>query len=432
MQEVTVEWLQTIEALKNVDVEELQWFIDNSTHTVLSEGELMFKTGDPITGTFIIVKGRIRIFTTQGNAPRELTIVGVKEITGYLPFSRGTTAFATGQALEETQLMTFPVERMQELIHTHFGLTQALVHVMTTRVRDFTALQQQSEKMMALGKLSAGLAHELNNPAAAIVRGSFSLKKHLQLLPETFKQVISIRMSEEQVDAVNNKMFEVLAKKDQGPLTLMQRTSRENELTDWLEDQQVGNSQEIAENFIDYGITLDDLETFQQLIPAQYLSPVLNWINNNLVTKRMVNDIQEASLRISELVSSVKNFTHMDRGQDMQYADIHSGIRNTLVMLNHKFRKGNINLTEQYDHSLPPVKAYVGELNQVWTNIIDNALDAMETNGKGNLQINTEKNDDYVKVSIIDTGPAYRKILNPGYSIPSLLPRISARVRGSG
>lgn len=213
MQTITANWLQSIEALKDVPEAQLQWLIDNSRHYLLNEGEYLFKTGEPIAGTHFIVNGRIRLYFIQSKGSRDIGYIEAKDISGYLPFSRGVVASAMGEVLRETQVMTFPKERMKELIDHYFELTQALVHVMTARVREFTALQQQNEKMMALGKLSAGLAHELNNPAAAIVRGSGSLKKHLQLQPETFKKVIAIRMTGEQVDAVNNKMFEVLAKK---------------------------------------------------------------------------------------------------------------------------------------------------------------------------------------------------------------------------
>jgi signal transduction histidine kinase len=310
-----------------------------------------------------------------------------------------------GQVVEQMQLMTYPIEKIKDLVTHNYELTQALVHVMTSRVRNFTALQQQNEKMMALGKLSAGLAHELNNPAAAIVRGSASLLKHLQLVPETFKKVISIKMNNEQVDKVNNIMFEVLARKEKPILTLMQRGELEEALSDCLASHAVENSQETAENFIEFGFTCDDVNEIAALVPPEYLSPVLNWINNNLVTEKMVNDIKESSQRIEKLVSSIKNFTHMDRDHGRGYADIHSGIRNTLTMLGYKLKKGNVELVENYDTALPPVNAFVGELNQVWTNLIDNALDAMEVNKKGRLEITTKRDKQYVQVSITDNGP---------------------------
>jgi signal transduction histidine kinase len=405
MQTVTTERLQSIESLKSVPAEQLQWWIDNSRHYELSEGEFLFKSGEPLTGTHVILNGRIKIYVNQNKGVRNIGFFETNDITGYLPFSRGMSFSVNGEVFEAAQVMTFPVERIKELIDHHFELTQALVHIMTSRVRDFTALQQQNEKMMAMGKLSAGLAHELNNPASAIVRGSASLLKHLKLVPDTFKKVISIKMSNEQVDKVNNKMFEVLARKDKPVLTLMQRSALEDKLAECLEGHSVANSHETAENFIEFGFTCDDVNEIASLVPSEHLSPVLNWINNNLVTEKMVNDIQEASQRIEKLVGAVKNFTHMDRGSDKEYFDIHSGITNTLTMLAYKIRKGNIQVVEDYDPSLPPVKALVGELNQVWTNLIDNALDAMEVNNKGRLQIKTKKDREFVEVSIIDDGP---------------------------
>jgi signal transduction histidine kinase len=214
-----------------------------------------------------------------------------------------------------------------------------------------------------------------------------------------------IRVEPRQVDLVSNKLFSILARTEKPRLTLMQRTEKEDEMRDCLEDHGVQNADELAENFIEYGFTCEDMEEFKEYIPAAFVSPVFNWINSNLVTDKMVRDILESSERISDLVNSVKNFTHMDQGKGKEYTDIHSGIRNTLTMLHYRFKKGNIELIEDYDERLPKIKALVGELNQVWTNLIDNALDAMEGNGKGKLEIRTGEERGNVKVSIIDNGP---------------------------
>jgi signal transduction histidine kinase len=276
---------------------------------------------------------------------------------------------------------------------------------MTDRVRNFTALQQQNEKMLALGKLSAGLTHELNNPASAIVRDSESLLKHLQLEPETFKSVIAIRMEPEHVDAVTKKLFRVLSENREVELTLRQRTAKEEELSALFDEMGIDNGTEIAENFVDFGFETNDIVLFKNHVPEQYFSPIFNWINNVLVTERMVQDIGESARRIANLVTSVKNYTHMDRGQDKQYADIRFGIKNTIQMLIYRIKKGNITMVKEFDETLPPVKANIGELNQVWTNLIDNAIDSMEPNGKGTLTIKTERDKEYVQVSIIDDGP---------------------------
>jgi len=405
IEHITATWLQSIESLNEVPLEQLQWFIDNSSVYEIPDGDFLFKAGEPMKGTHVLLEGRIKMYLLQNNEMRDMIYIEKEAIFGYLPFSRGMIAKAMGQAVGNVRLMTLPMSKMREMITNYFELTQALVHIMTTRVRNYTAFQQQNEKMMALGKLSAGLAHELNNPAAAIVRGSTSLKEHLQLEPKSFKDIMAIRMDEREVDIVTQKLFEILGRGEKPRLTLIQRTEKEDAIRDWLDDHQVINSDEVAENFVEYAFTCDDMESFKQHIPDRYLSPVFNWINTNLVTERMVADIQESSQRISNLVKSIKTFTHMDQGKGKEYIDIHTGLRTTLTILDHKIKKGNITVTEQFDETLPKVKAMAGELNQVWTNLIDNAIDAMEVNKKGQLIIRTERDREFVQVTITDDGP---------------------------
>lgn len=405
MQTVTAEWLSSIEVMEGVPIDQLQWLIDNSEHYDLQEGDYFFRTGDPVKGTYIIISGKIRLFMIQQNEMREVSVLQSGDVSGLLPFSRGIKANVSAKVIENGTIILLPVAKFREMISRFYELTGALVHVMTNRVRNFTSLQQQNEKMMALGKLSAGLAHELNNPAAAIVRGSESLVKHLQMEPELFKEVINVRMEAKDVDLINNKLFEILARKDKPKLTLVQRTELEDELRDWLDEKKIDNSDEIAENFLEYGFSCDDMEHFHDHVPDPYLSPILNWINTNLVTERMVQDIQEASQRIFKLIQSVKNFTHMDQGKGKELIDIHTGIANTLTMMQYKLKKANVEVVEEFDPGLPKVMALVGELNQVWTNLIDNAVDAMEESGKGKLIIRTERDHQYARISIIDNGP---------------------------
>jgi len=405
MQTVTPTSLQAIDLLKDVPLEQLQWLIENSTQREVPEGEYLFKEGEPLNNTNFILEGKVKLLLPLKNEIRELIIWEAPYISGYLPFSRGFTSTVIGKVIEKVYVLSLPREKMRELVSRNFELTEALVHIMTTRVRDFTSMQQQNEKMMALGKLSAGLAHELNNPAAAIVRGSSSLSKHLKFVPESFKDVIAIRMEEKEVDLVNARLFEILARKDKPKMTLMERAEREDEIRDCLDDHNIANSAEIAENYLEYGFTCEDLELLMEHIPEKSLSPIFNWINAKLTAERMVKDIQQSSQRISELVTSVKNFTHMDQGKGKQYTDIPSGIKNTLVMMNYKIKKANIEVIEEYDEKLPKILALVGELNQVWTNLIDNAVDAMEPSGKGQLLIRTKKDGDYAEITFTDNGP---------------------------
>jgi len=363
----------------------------------------------------------LRLYILHNREMEEISVLVPGDVSGALPFSRGIKASVNASVLEDTTIMLLPSDKFREMISRFYELTAALVHQMTNRVRNYTSLQQQNEKMMALGKLSAGLAHELNNPAAAIVRGSESLVKHLQLEPELFKDVINVKMEAADVDNITGKLFEILQRKDKPKLTLMQKTEMEDDLRDFLDDNKVENSDEIAENFMEYGFTCDDMEHFREHIPAPYVSSVLNWINTNLVTERMVQDIQEASQRIFRLIQSVKNFTHMDQGKGKELIDIHTGIESTLTMMQYKLKKANIEVVEEYDPKLPRVMALVGELNQVWTNLIDNAVDAMEPQGKGKLIIRTGEDHQFARISIIDNGPGIpedikRSIFDPFFT----------------
>jgi signal transduction histidine kinase len=185
----------------------------------------------------------------------------------------------------------------------------------------------------------------------------------------------------------------------------MERAEKEDAIRDCLDEHNIANSDEIAENYLEYGFTCEDLELLMEHIPEKSLSPIFNWINSKLVAERMVTDIQQASQRISELVNSVKNFTHMDQGRGKEFADIHSGIESTLTMMNYRLKKGNIEVIEEFDKTMPKILALVGELNQVWTNLIDNAVDAMQPAGKGQLRIKTKKDGEYAEITFTDNGP---------------------------
>lgn len=425
MKDISVQDLLAIEVFKEVPENQLQWMIDRSRHYELPEGELMTRPGEPLAGTHVIFSGRVELYRVQNNTKHIISQLLPGTVTGMLPFSRAKIGIAYGVCLEATQVMTFPKELLKELIVSHYELTQALVIVMTSRVREFTELEQQNEKMMALGKLSAGLAHELNNPASAIVRSSASLKEHLLMQPDSFKSLLSIHLSHEEIDLLNDKMVSLLNNTNRPVLSMMKRSEKEDEILDWLDLNNIDGCEDIADNLVEFGVGEADLETLKSKINHTDLSPVLTWINNSLTTERMVADIQEASKRIAELVGSVKTFTHMDRGGEREYVDIHVGIRNTLIMLNYKLKKGNIKVTEDFDLELPPVKAMVGELNQVWTNLIDNAIDALESQPEAELTLITRRDKEFVKVTVCDNCPGVpaeirSKIFDPFFTTKSV------------
>ena len=395
--------LKRIESFDEVPDDQLQWLIAQAHCNTYQEGDTIFKVGDPIDKMYIVLKGSFVIKLEQNG---EFKIIGQMEehsISGALPYSRANLATGIGTATSEVETVELDRAHFIEMIREYHELTAALVHVMSSRIRNFTKMQQQNDKMMALGKLSAGLAHELNNPSAAVVRSAQTLRKHMKSVPENFKVVTAIQMTADQIDAINDLL---LKKIEQGPRhrRLMDKASLEDDMVDWLEDHGFEDGYSLAENFVDYDFSVEDLQSVSKATESKDLVAILSWLNQVLTTEKLVTEIEHASQRINELVNSVKSYTHMDQSSERQEADIHEGIENTLTMLNHKIRKLGVQVVKNYDYDIERPCIYVSEMNQVWTNLLDNALDALEGVESPSIEIRTEQKGEYINVNIIDSG----------------------------
>lgn len=401
MKELTIGDLKIVNEFQHVPDEQLQWLINQGEAIELEKDELLFNVGEPVITCYILLDGKMRICARQSGNQKELRVLDPGQFTGYLPYSRATITPAFCEATKKSRVFKCSKEKLIEGFGTHYQLIEAMVHIMLSRVREFTSIQQQNEKMFALGKLSAGLAHELNNPAAAISRAAALLQTQVSRLPYLFQSIAELRIEPEKVEKISKLIIDKI-NAEPPSLTMMQKANREDELTDWLYDNDLKETD--PEGLVERGFTTSELDVFKDCSTPQHLPVLLEWISNYLVTHKMGEDIRTSSERISTLVGAVKNFTFMDKNSDRQLTDIHSGIRNTLTILNYKLRKGNISVIEHYDDSIPQIKIFPGEMNQVWTNIIDNAIDAMEVNGKGNLTITTTHDDRFLKVTIKDDG----------------------------
>ncbi|WP_338764016.1 ATP-binding protein [Bernardetia sp. ABR2-2B] len=407
-----LEYLKQNPYFQEVPESQLEWLLEEAECQDLEEGEFLFQPNQEITCMYIVLCGRIRLYISQKGQMRQLAIYEPHEITGQLPYSRMTKSSGYGIALEPTKLLCFDKSKFQTLIKENYELTEALVRRMTTRVREFTKNQQMTEKMVSLGKLSAGLAHELNNPASAVVRSAESLQKHLQNTPEQFKDVISIKVTPKQVDEINDFLFEKMnnhqnrdkntSKKTKK--SILQKSNLEDELLDYMEDREVRDAFDLAPTFVEYDFEIKDLEKVEKIVSEVHLSPVLNWICNNLITEKTIQEIKDASERIGHLVQSIKSYTHMDKGTDATQVSIVEGIENTLTLLNHKIKVKKIDVELDFEDNLPKIQGQAGEINQVWTNIIDNALDVLPENGEGKLKIESKNDHDFILTKIIDNG----------------------------
>ena len=399
----TLSTLKSIPLLADVPEKQLEWLIKESTIEKLEKGEYIFRPGQPIENMYVLLEGKLVLQVQQKGQFRDLGNLSVGSITGALPYSRAQNATGYGRVKQNVTLLIFERSKFNDLICENFELTEKLVHMMTNRVREFTRSTLHNEKMMSLGKLSAGLAHELNNPASAVVSNSKSLRNQLSLAAGKFSDLLLLGLSETQVKAIHELVRSRLESGRVQAGSMLERTQQEDEVTDWLDDYEIPQGYLLAETLAEYDISVDDLDDLAETLDQQNIALVLEWIENTLSTEKMADEINFAAGRISQLIASIKSYTHLDRSTEKELVSINSGLQDTISILGHKLKRQNINYQESVGGALPKIKANPGELNQVWTNLIDNAIDAMEQGGK--LEVKAYQEDDSICVEICDDGP---------------------------
>lgn len=426
-----VESLRQFPVFKTIPPEQLNWLVEHAAYMQPGAGDYIFQKGDPIDKMIVVLQGKIVFLLHEEDESGILSEVNEGEITGALPYSRAKEANTAVQSKENTAILCLPKTYFPEMIREHYELTEILVHTMTSRVRQFTHNQEQTEKMEALGKLAAGLTHELNNPAAAVLRSSASLKKQLLSLPGLLQQIsgkksaASLFLQLEELIQSSGK-----GKETASDLSLLEKSAQEDELAEWLTTHQIDKPYDIAENLAAQHISIQDLEPLTEAGDPALLKAGLQCFSLFISIIKLADDIQLSSSRMSELVNAVKAYTHMDKSPERENADIHKGIENTLTILNFKLKRKNIRLKTNFQKDLPAVCVYNGELNQLWTNLIDNALDAMDQDGT--LSISTGKDENWVKINIEDNGKGISKEIQQQIFEPFFTTKKSGKGSGMG
>jgi len=411
MPSVTIEDLKNVVALSDLPDEHLQWILDHSEYREYADGEIIAKYGEPAEIMWISLEGKVTFymyingrqvyyFTFENN-----NVTG--GVGGLMPYSRMKTYPGYSYALGEVKLLRINKKYFAEMELLNPDFIQKLIGYMTERAKAFATTQLQHEKVNALGNLAAGIAHEMNNPAAAISGISDELAKRLNRNYELTKKLLDCRMTPEHLQNIHT----MVANKENRPAeggkrTTLQRMEDEEEIEEWLEKNGVADG-ETAETFSECGFSIQDLEDIRSDVGTGSFTRVIPWLENLISSGKIIKDLADASGRISTLVASIKSHVHMDQTNDLQPTNIHQDIENTLTLLGFKLREKNIEVIKKFYPDMPQVPAYVGELNQVWTNLIDNAIFALEKNGK--LTIETSLDNKNVLVSIIDNGPGIPK-----------------------
>jgi len=372
-----VDEIKKVPALSDLSQDFLEWFLSHCKEASFSPGEVVFKEGSPAEFMVIFLDGRVYSRREAEGANSPIFIAKKGDVTGLLPFSRMTHITVTGRAEEQTRLLLFPASQFQEMLHRAPLLGQRLVGILTDRVREVTRGEQQRDKLAALGKLSAGLAHELNNPAAAAARSADALLSCLTRLRELDAQPYLSETNCVDVAKVENELRSELQ-----PAAFnnqLDRSDREEAITSWLESHKVPEPWKLSPLLVDANLAVDHLERFRNAAGSS-LPVALARFATLLEMERIIGQIAHSTKRISGLVKAIKEYSYMDQSP-VQEVDIVRGLETTLSIMEHKIRKG-ITVIRDFAPDIPKVTANGGELNQIWTNLIDNAADAMKNKGK--------------------------------------------------
>ena len=398
MDQSTLQEIRAIPLFSNLSGEQTSCF-EPGAIIQLEAGKVLMGEGDPVESFYVLLTGEMRVSRNYGNQTILMGIVKPGMWFGELPLLLDSPTLATIRALKPCRLFRLGKNDFWPMLSACPSVASQIFRTMATRVRNIEGYSQQREKLASLGTMAAGLAHELNNPATAARRASahlrqvvedvqsFACELHQRLTPQQFQHLI---------DASHSALARVAKS---APIDSVTRSDREDEVAKSLEQQGVADGWKLAPAFVNAGLDGQELMVLAAKLPGEALRFAFGWLEARLSLNSLLNEVDGSTTRIAELVKAVKSYSHMDKSP-MQEVDVHEGIESTLTMLGHKLK--NVSVTRKFDRAVPRIMAYGGELNQVWTNLIDNAIDAVK--GTGNICIATFLDDDQVMVEIADNG----------------------------
>lgn len=391
--------LQQHRTLGSAPREELEWLVAHGEYYEFTPGDLLERLPHMYESLGVMFSGHYAIYVDHGAGPHKVMEWSGGDVTGYLPYSRMNKVIGDMVIDEPGEVLVVHSSHFPEMIRECPAVTAKLVHVMLDRARLFRSSELQDEKMLSLGRMSAGLAHELNNPASAAARSSRLLTEALDEAESAAQALGAARLNPAQLAAVA-KARVVCATSAPSALGPLERADREDAIADWLAEH--GADPGAAPSLAETAVSLDALDTLASMLDADTLNAALRWVAAGCTTRALAADVERAATRIHNLVGAIKRFTYMDRALVPEPVDVVESLNDSLALLMHKARKKSVSVEVHPDPNLPPVCAVGGDLNQIWTNLIDNALDAVAESGHVTVSAACQKN--FVVVRIVDDG----------------------------
>jgi signal transduction histidine kinase len=395
-----VDRLAALPNLAEIPRQELEWLAAHGNLELKDAGRVVAPRDKRIENLWVILAGYISMRVDRGVGPRRVIGWRTGEVTGMLPYSRMTGPPGDSLIEEATELLVIHEKHFPEMVHRCPTFTAYTVHLMLDRARRFNASDLQEEKMISLGKLAAGLAHELNNPASATVRGAKTLLVALDEADAASRALGAAVLTDELRESVEQARAACVAEPADNVLSPIERADREEEIADWLARHHC--DPDYAGRLAETAVKIEVLDDLAKVMSGDALGAVLRWMAVGCETHSLATDIEQAATRIHELVAAVKRFTQMDNLAGPDAVDVETGLRDTIRVVASKAKAKGAAITLDVEPDLPRVHATSGELNQVWLNLIDNALDAIPESGT--IDVTARQELDRIVVRVVDNG----------------------------
>ncbi|OJY46824.1 ATP-binding protein [Pseudonocardia sp. 73-21] len=405
--------------------EQLAWIGEHADVVEVAAGEDVVTEGEPARCFHVLLSGTVAMSRMIGGDAVETTRtdqpgVYFGAVQFYLDDDSARDYPSSVRAITDAAVLALPAKEFAREFAQWFPMAMHLLEGMLLGMRKSNSQVAERERLLALGKLSAGLTHELNNPAAAAGRAADALRDRVAGMRNKLAMIASGKLAGAQLQKLVMAQDEFVKKVRHAPaLTPMQASDLEDELGDWFDDHDIAGGWDLAPVFVSGGLGVEDMEAVLTSAGEETIEGAIRWLSYTVETESLIREILDATSRISDLVGAAKQYSQMDRAP-YRWIDVHEGLEATLVMFGRKVGPdGGIDIVRDYDRSLPQIPAYSAELNQVWTNIIDNAVDAMD--GAGTLTVRTALAGDRLMVEIGDTGPGIppevrKRIFEPFYT----------------